>query len=70
MLVGEMTVTLQDVMCLWGLPVDGIPGIGISDDNWTPLVDTSFERQIDASAWMSKQKGTGDHKCFRLSDLV
>ena len=28
---GEMTVTLQDVSVLWGLPIQGVPISGISD---------------------------------------
>ena len=28
---GEMTVTLQDVSALWGLPIQGVPVGGISD---------------------------------------
>ena len=28
---GEMTVTLQDVACLWGLPVRGPPVTGIME---------------------------------------
>ena len=27
--VGEMTVTLQDVSCLWGLPITGDPVTGV-----------------------------------------
>jgi hypothetical protein len=29
--VGETTVTLQDVSCLWGMPIHGEPIIGQSD---------------------------------------
>jgi Plant mobile domain len=47
--VGEMTITLQDMACLWGLPIDGIPVTGVSDDDWTPMVEAFFERHIDAS---------------------
>jgi hypothetical protein len=31
------------------------------------LVEASFERQIDASAWMSKKKGTGDQIVYQTS---
>jgi hypothetical protein len=31
--VGEMTITLQDVACSWGLPIDDIPITGVSDDD-------------------------------------
>lgn len=30
---GEMTLTLEDVSCLWGLPISGEPVTGISDDD-------------------------------------
>ncbi|KAF6990413.1 hypothetical protein CFC21_007606 [Triticum aestivum] len=33
--VGEMTVTLQDVSCLWGLPIHGKPLIGKADAAWS-----------------------------------
>jgi hypothetical protein len=65
--VGEMTVTLHDVVCLWGLPVNGLPLTGVSDDDWTSLVDASFERQIDASVWVSKKNGTGDQTVYQTS---
>jgi Plant mobile domain len=64
MSVGEMTITLQDVACLWGLPVNGIPVTGISDDDWMSLVEASFGRHIDASTWMSKKLGTGDQMLY------
>jgi hypothetical protein len=64
MLVGEMTITLQDVVCLWGLPVDGI---SVTDDDWMHLVEDSFGRHIDASAWMSKKRGTGDQTMYNSS---
>jgi hypothetical protein len=67
MSVGEMTITLHDMACLWGLPIDGIPVTGVSDDDWTPLVKAFFERHIDASAWMSKKRGTGDQKVYTFS---
>jgi hypothetical protein len=51
-----MTVPLRDVACLWGLPIDNIPVIGISDDDWTLLMEAFFGRQIDASVWVSKKK--------------
>jgi hypothetical protein len=33
---------------MWRIYVDGIPAIGVSDDDWMPLVKASFGRQIDA----------------------
>jgi hypothetical protein len=67
MSVGEMTITLQDVAYLWGLPIDGILVTGVSDDDWTPLVETSFGRHIDASAWISKRRGIGDQTVYTFS---
>jgi Plant mobile domain len=32
--VGEMTITLEDVSCLWGLPINGYPITSFVDDNW------------------------------------
>jgi Plant mobile domain len=64
MSVGEMTITLQDVACLWGLPVDGIPVTGVSDDDWTPLIKVSFGKYIDASAWITKGRGTRDQTVY------
>jgi hypothetical protein len=49
MQVGEMTITLQDVAYLWGLPFDDIPITGVSHDDWTHLIEASFGRHIDAS---------------------
>lgn len=37
--VGEMTVTLQDVSCLWGLPIQGDPVTGESDAMWGPVIE-------------------------------
>jgi hypothetical protein len=55
------------VAFLWGLPVDGIPIIDVSDDDWTPLKEAFFGRHIDASAWMSKRRGTGDQTVYTFS---
>ena len=35
-------MTLQDVSCLWGLPISGQPIVGPSDPNSEQLVESSF----------------------------
>jgi Plant mobile domain len=42
--VDEMTVPLEDVSCLWGLPINGYPIIGFADDNWEEDVLQAFGR--------------------------
>ena len=37
--VGEMTITLQDVSCLWGLLIYGDPVGGVSDEDYGHLVE-------------------------------
>lgn len=48
--VGEMTVTLEDVSCLWGLPINHEPICGDLDQNWTDYVEKVFGR-IDFGAF-------------------
>jgi Plant mobile domain len=38
MLVGELTVTLQDVSCLWDLPITGDHIVGPSDRDLQQLI--------------------------------
>ena len=40
--IGEFTVTLQDVSCLWGLPITGRPVIGRSDEGLMELVENGL----------------------------
>jgi hypothetical protein len=47
--------------------VNDIPITGVSDDDWTPLMEASFRRHIDASAWMSKRRGTGDQILYTFN---
>jgi Plant mobile domain len=42
--VGEMTITLEDMSCLWGLPINGYPITGFADDNWEEDVLHAFGR--------------------------
>lgn len=37
--VGEMTITLQDVSCLWGLPIHGRPITGQADGSWVDMIE-------------------------------
>jgi Plant mobile domain len=48
--VGEMIVTIEDVSCLWGLPIDGLPVIGFPNNNWEHDVFDAFGR-VDWSAF-------------------
>jgi Plant mobile domain len=47
--VDEMTVMLEDVSCLWGLPINRFPFIGFADDNWEEDVMHTFGRLKYAS---------------------
>jgi len=40
--VGEMTVTLQDVSCLWGLPISGSAVTGVEYADYTQLIVDSL----------------------------
>jgi len=55
--VGEVGLTLQDVSCLWGLPISGIPIIGHSDRDSRELIRNSFGIDINAEI-MKKGKRT------------
>lgn len=37
--VGEMTITLQDVSCLWGLPIHGRLITGQADGSWVDMIE-------------------------------
>ncbi|KAJ1686186.1 hypothetical protein LUZ63_017576 [Rhynchospora breviuscula] len=41
---GEITPTLEDVSCLLGLPIDGDPIIGDTDEQWEDEVEAAFKR--------------------------
>ena len=56
--VGEMTITLQDVSCLWALPIMGLPVTGPSDHTWWLLVDQLLGNGT-ASAVLKKKKRSG-----------
>jgi Plant mobile domain len=68
--IGELIVTLQDVACLWGLPIDDIPITGISDYDWVDLTVQSFGRPFTGSTWLNKKRtvaGQGVYKQSRYS---
>jgi Plant mobile domain len=61
--VGEVTVTLQDVSCLWGLPISGPLVIERSDGGTAKLIRDTFG--IDINAEMMKKKcrtGRGENQ--------
>ena len=49
--VGEMTITLQDVSCLLGLPISGIPVAGISDFDWGAMARNCLGIHVPNEAW-------------------
>ena len=53
--IGEFTVTLQDVSCLWGLPITGRPVVGPSDEGLMQLVDNCLGPDM-TSAILSHRK--------------
>jgi Plant mobile domain len=65
--VGELTVTLQDVACLWGLPIDGIPITGVSDRDWTNLVIQAFGKPLIGSTWLNKKRTVAGQTVYKQS---
>ncbi|XP_078158142.1 serine/threonine-protein phosphatase 7 long form homolog [Carex rostrata] len=50
--VGECTVTLEDVSCLWGLSITGKTISGCTDDNWSQLIlDCLGQEVYDGYEW-------------------
>ena len=45
--VGEMTITLQDVSCLWGLPIHGKPLVRKADAQWSEIVERLLGIPVD-----------------------
>lgn len=59
--VGEMTVTLQDVSCLWGLPIKGAPVTGFADCDAYNLVERLLGNGVaDAVLKKKKRSGSGE----------
>ena len=67
--VGEMTITLQDVSCLWALPIMGSPVTGPSDSNWRNLVDELLGVGT-ASAVLKKRRDLGPTTLKRFTLLL
>jgi Plant mobile domain len=65
--VGELTVTLQDVACLWGLPIDDIPITGVSDSDWTELTVQAFGKPLTGSTWLSKKRTVAGQAVYKQS---
>ena len=55
---GEITVTLQDVSVLWGLPIAGEPVTGVSDRMHREFLQEAFGIQIPNVAFKNKKVGT------------
>ena len=52
--VGEMTITLEDVAVLLGLPVDGIPLCDNTDQKWPQIVFDCLGIRPEGTAWANK----------------
>ncbi|XP_078170655.1 serine/threonine-protein phosphatase 7 long form homolog [Carex rostrata] len=68
---GEMTVTLEDVSCLWGLPITRVPVTGSTDG--TNAKGRIFEllgiKEHEQSELMKKRGPEGNEKCMELTFL-
>ena len=62
--VGEMTITLQDVSCLLGLPISGTPVAAVSDYDWGGIALNTFGVAISKEAWRIKggNQGAGQQR--------
>ena len=56
--VGEISITLQDVSILWGLPINGQPITGHSDENWSSEVVEFFGREEEGYLAYRRPPGT------------
>ena len=62
--IGEFTVTLQDVNCLWGLPISGEPVTGNSDEGLMELIENCLGPNM-SNALLLNRKPTPSS--FRIS---
>ncbi|XP_044439359.1 serine/threonine-protein phosphatase 7 long form homolog [Triticum aestivum] len=58
--VGEMTITLQDVSCLRGLPIHGKPLVGKVDTQWSEIVERLLGIPVDEQHMKQKKRRKGD----------
>jgi Plant mobile domain len=56
--VGEVTVTMQDVSCMWGLPISGPPVVERNDGDTEKIIRDAFG--IDVNFEMMKKKRRTD----------
>ncbi|XP_048536196.1 protein MAIN-LIKE 2-like isoform X2 [Triticum urartu] len=57
---GEMTITLQDVSCLWGLPIHGKPLVGKAYAQWSEIVERLLGIPVDEQHMKQKKRRKGD----------
>ena len=55
---GEITVTLQDVAVIFGLPIDGPPVTGYSDVDHAGHLMSAFGFALPDNAFKNKKRGT------------
>ena len=55
---GEITVTLQDVSAIWGLPISGPPVTGMSDVQLLEDLNLAFGVVLPNAAFKNKKVGT------------
>jgi hypothetical protein len=67
--VGEMTVTLQDVGCILGLPVFGAPVTGVAYRDWRGVLQNCLGMPIPEEAWRGGTGGRGYGWSLKLSWL-
>lgn len=64
--IGEMTITLQDISCLWGLPISGKLIVGQSDGNWSDMIERYLGIPPEDQE-MKKKKRKKEDDTFALS---